>query len=72
MCLCRRVVNRISVYVDDVQGGGGGVVPEVAITWGTMHIEMSLYDSVTDPIKVHVHGFGWLIFDCVCDDAICH
>jgi hypothetical protein len=60
------------VYVgwphEDVVGGWvvlGEVVGEVVCALLPVHGELSLANSVLDPIEAHVHGFGSLDFGLV-------
>jgi hypothetical protein len=46
----------------------GKVVGEIVFTCTPMNNELALLDSVADPVKVHVYGFGSTLFDSfVCD-----
>jgi hypothetical protein len=47
----------------------GKVVGEIVFTSTPMNNELALLDSVADPVKVHVYGFGSTLFDCFVGDA---
>ena len=47
----------------------GEVVSKVATARGPIYVELALFDSITDPVKTHIHGLGLLLFYCVVDDA---
>ena len=56
-----------------MMGGGmvlGGIVSVVHGPRFPVHPELSLPDSVPDPIEAHVHGFGSALFDSVIGNAI--
>jgi len=48
----------------------GKVVAPIFITRGPKHFELTLLDSVFQPIKPHVNGLAALLFNCAVDDAI--
>lgn len=45
------------------------VVGQVVGAFLPVDAEVALADSVADPIKAHVYGFGSTLFDFVVDDA---
>ena len=47
----------------------GEVVSKVASARGPIYVELALFDSITDPVKTHIHSFGSLLFYGVVDDA---
>ena len=47
----------------------GEVVGEVVAAFAPMDDVLVLGDAVLDPIKMHVHGFGGALLDCVIDNA---
>jgi hypothetical protein len=47
----------------------GEVIGEITFTFSPIYMIMSLADAVPNPIKVHIHGFGLALFDCVVGDA---
>jgi len=49
----------------------GELAGEVVAAFAPMDDVLVLGDAVSDPIKMHVHGFGAALLDCVIDDALC-
>ena len=49
----------------------GEVVSKVVAAFAPMDDVLVLGNAVIDPIKMHVHGFGAALLDCVIDDARC-
>jgi hypothetical protein len=47
----------------------GKVVGEIVFTSTPINNELTLLDSVADPVKAHVYGFGSTLFDCFVGDA---
>jgi hypothetical protein len=47
----------------------GEVVCEIIGTFSPVYEKMTLLDTVTDPIKTHIHGFGTALFYGVVADA---
>jgi hypothetical protein len=47
----------------------GKVVGEIVFTGTPMNYKLALLDSVADPVKSHVNGFGATLFDCLIGDA---
>jgi hypothetical protein len=47
----------------------GKTVGEIVFTSTPMNYELALLDSVADPVKSHVYGFGPTLFDCSVGDA---
>ena len=45
----------------------GEVVREVVAAFAPMDDVLVLGDAVLEPIKIHVHGFGAALLDCVID-----
>ena len=46
----------------------GEVVSEVVGTAPPVHEELPLFDTIFDPVKTHIHGFGSSLFHgAVCD-----
>ena len=43
----------------------GDVVGQVGFSWFPVHLELVLFDSVSDPVKPHVNGLGSLNFNIV-------
>jgi hypothetical protein len=43
----------------------GEVVAMVGTSWFLVDSELSIFDSVFDPVEAHVHGFGLFGLDCV-------
>jgi hypothetical protein len=47
------------------------IVAVVAFAGPPVNEELSLADTVTNPVKSHVHGFGSFLFDGIVGDAQC-
>jgi hypothetical protein len=47
----------------------GKVVGEIVFTGMPVNYELALLDSVVDPVKAHVYGFGATLFDRLIGDA---
>ena len=45
------------------------VIGEIIATCFPMDCELDLFDSVSNPVEVHVNGFGSFLFDRVIGDA---
>ena len=48
----------------------GVVIGEIDVTWCPEDVEVALTDTVTNPIKTHVHGSAAFLFDGVIGNAI--
>jgi hypothetical protein len=51
--------------------GIGEVVGEIVFTGAPVNYELALLDSVADPIKANVYGYGATFFDRIIGDASC-
>lgn len=49
----------------------GEVVDAIRESVAPLYNELALADLVADPVKLHVHGFGSLLFDPVVGNARC-
>ena len=47
----------------------GVVVTHVVFSWRSTNYEVFLFASIHNPIKSHVYGFGYELFDGFVDDA---
>ena len=47
----------------------GEVVGHVVDTASPMNDKLALFDSILDPIKAHIHGFGATLLDSIVHDA---
>jgi hypothetical protein len=45
------------------------VVGKVYLAWFPMHIELSLANLISDPVKTHIYGSGSLLFDVIVGDT---
>ena len=47
----------------------GEVIGAIEFAFAPDNVELALADSVANPVKTHVHGFGALLFDGIVGDA---
>jgi len=47
------------------------VIPFVVFAGLPINLELPLLDTVADPVKAHVNGFGSFLFHRVIDDSFC-
>ena len=40
-----------------------GIIGTVILTWFPIDVKLALFDTVLDPIEMHVHGFGVALLD---------
>ena len=43
----------------------GEVISEIVRTTAPMNDEITLGNAITNPVKMHIHGFGVTLLDCV-------
>ena len=48
----------------------GEIIGSIVDTFFPMNDKVAEADSVADPIKSHVNGFGAFLFDCVVDNPL--
>ena len=48
------------------------IVPHVVSSWHPIDEELSLLDSILDPIEAHINGFGSFLFDGLVGKASSH
>jgi hypothetical protein len=48
------------------------VISQMLVSWSPQDMELTLIDSVFDPIKSHVHGMCVSLFNCVINVSCCN
>ena len=48
----------------------GEVITKVSTAWCPIEVELSLFDSILEPVESHVNGLGASLFDCVSENAM--